>query len=577
MKLILNLLRFNHFFRTVSIVLLTLFLLSCHPTSTVQTPPAVSPPVDGLDSLAIWTAPGESRPFLLANRTGTYFYGATGSEWDSGWMGLWIERKRVLKNISFLNAQGIKLEIDSAWCRVTPADVTWIWESTPRQEVKLCFAARRDTLYYLSESGVRIEGAHWIQQKPADLPLLLRAELLDELHNSYFSCADTTYSRAVAWANLQLLFLLAEDDSLLYAGIPWFNEGWGRDTFISLPGLLVTGHTDAARKILTRFADWIDRDPDSPTYGRVPNRARPGEIVYNTADGTPWWIRELYEYGLYSRDFNFWNEMIKDSGAVRIALDGALRKSDSLGFLHHPNEDTWMDAVAPDGVVTPRGNRAIDITALHATSLDLADRMAAAWPGIVPNDLRVKWRKTHESIHRNLLTYFLAPEGNHLWDRIQHDSKPDTVTRPNQLYALTVPYTPLIPPTIQSEIVRYVSRELILPQGIMSLSPRDTAFHPYHMDPHYPKDDAYHQGIVWVWQSGAAKSALRMEDRADLALQLANYEARLMQERGLVGSLPELLDAKIRKGNKAPNLSGTTTQAWSLAEFLRTTYQDFLG
>ncbi|MBU1638442.1 hypothetical protein KKC97_12325, partial [bacterium] len=438
--------------------LLIALISSCHPTSTVQTPPVVSPPVDGLDSLAIWTAPGESRPFLLANRTGTYFYGATGSEWDSGWMGLWIERKRVLKNISFLNAQGIKLEIDSAWCRVTPADVTWIWESTPRQEVKLCFAARRDTLYYLSESGVRIEGEHWIQQKPADLPFLLRAELIDELHNSYFSCADATYSRAVAWANLQLLFLLAEDDSLLYAGIPWFNEGWGRDTFISLPGLLVTGHTDAARKILTRFADWIDRDPDSPTYGRVPNRARPGEIVYNTADGTPWWIRELYEYGLYSRDFNFWNEMIKDSGAVRIALEGALRKSDSLGFLHHPNEDTWMDAVAPDGVVTPRGNRAIDITALHATSLDLADRMAAAWPGIVPNDLRVKWRKTHESIHRNLLTYFLAPEGNRLWDRIQPDSKPDTVTRPNQLYALTVPYTPLIPPTIQSEIVRYVSR-----------------------------------------------------------------------------------------------------------------------
>lgn len=119
-----------------------------------------------------------------------------------------------------------------------------------------------------------------------------------------------------------LLNLLAENDSLLYA-IPWFNEGWGRDTFISLPGLLVTGHYDVARKLLMRFAGWIDRDPRySQTYGRIPNRVRPGEdIAYNTADGTPWWMREVYEYGVYSGDYSLWDELLSDSGAMRIALD----------------------------------------------------------------------------------------------------------------------------------------------------------------------------------------------------------------------------------------------------------------
>jgi hypothetical protein len=266
-----------------------------------------------------------------------------------------------------------------------------------------------------------------------------------------------------------------------------------------------------------------------------------------------------------------------DSGAVRVAMDGALKHTDSLGFLHHPNEDTWMDAVAPAGVVTPRGSRAVEIQALHATSLDLADRMAAAWPGTVPHDTRIRWRETREKLHRNFLTSFLAPSKSRLWDRLIQEDRPDTSTRPNQLFALTVPYSPLVPPVIQSEVVKYVAQELVQPFGVLSLSPRDTAFHPHHMDPNYPKDDAYHQGIVWVWLSGPAKTALRMEGRTELAIDIADYEARLMHERGLVGSLPELLDAKVRAGNSEPNYSGTTTQAWSLSEFLRTTYQDILG
>jgi hypothetical protein len=65
--------------------------------------------------------------------------------------------------------------------------------------------------------------------------------------------------------------------------------------------------------------------------------------------------------------------------------------------------------------------------------------------------------------------------------------------------------------------------------------------------------------------------------RGDLALKIAEYESKLMLERGLVGSLPELLDAMKRPGEKEIAMSGTTSQAWSLAEFLRTTYQDFLG
>jgi hypothetical protein len=48
-------------------------------------------------------------------------------------------------------------------------------------------------------------------------------------------------------------------------------------------------------------------------------------------------------------------------------------------------------------------------------------------------------------------------------------------------------------------------------------------------------------------------------------------------DRGAIGTLSELLDAAPREGELEPRLSGTFTQAWSLAEFIRVFYQDYLG
>ncbi len=540
---------------------------------------------DGLDSLAIWVDPGESRPFMLANRNGTYFYGSTVENgWDSGWMGLWVNRKRVVSEFSILDSTGTTLPFSNAWCRVTPADVTWSWKDG--KAATLFFASRQDTMYWRGSVGLKItSGSTWIQPSPTQLTPPLRTELLSELHNLRFVCGDTAYSKAVAWAHLQLLFLLAENDSLLYAGIPWFNEGWGRDTFISLPGLLVTGHTEAARKLLLRYAGWVDRDSTSMTYGRVPNRVRPGEeIAYNTADGTPWWIRELYEYGLYTRDYDLWKSLLAEGlesngthGVVFDALEGALARSDSLGFLKHGDGDTWMDAVGPNGPVTPRGNRAVEIAALHYAALDAAIRMASSVGDPFWKDKIKKWRDARMKLAANFNANFITESQDRLYDRLHGDGTPDSLVRPNQLFALTVPLIQLVPPQVQTHIVKSVCEDLVHPYGVLSLSPEETLFHPFHMDEHYPKDDAYHNGVVWVWLSGPAKTALRQEGRADLSLKIANYEADLMLQRGCVGSLPELLDAMPRRGAAEPNLSGTVSQAWSLAEFLRTTYQDFLG
>ncbi len=508
---------------------------------------------------------GDNRSFLLSNGNGTYFYGSTGDQWDEGWMGLWVNRERVAGPVRILDENDEERLFSGAKFTGSVYEITWTWPDN--KSLCLFFDGVNDTLHYLCSKGWKLkEFTGWIVS-----PEVIKLNghdvfFLDDL----LLIDDDKVSWTVVVAEDHLLNLLAENDSLLYAGIPWFNEGWGRDTFISLPGLLVTGHYDVARKLLMRFAGWIDRDPNSPTYGRIPNRVRPGEdIAYNTADGTPWWMREVYEYGIYSGDYSLWDELLSDSGAMRIALDAAVLRSDSLGFLTHGDADTWMDAVGPQGAHTPRGNRAVEIQALHYASLDNATRMT--------KNANPKWRETADKLRRNFLATYLAPTQDYLYDRIEPSGRPDTTMRPNQMFAFTVPYTQLLPPQLESAVTKKIAGELFYEHGVLSLSPQDTCFHPFHMDWHYPKDNAYHQGVVWVWNSGPAKSLLIRQGRGDLALKMMEYEAWHMRERGMVGSLPELFDAVKRPENEYINWSGTASQAWSLAEFLRATYQDFLG
>ncbi|NUO20056.1 hypothetical protein HUU59_11460 [bacterium] len=521
---------------------------------------------------------GENRSFLISNGNGTYLYGSTGDEWDEGWMGLWVNRERVVGPIRVVDKNGNLLRLSHADCVIRPRSVEWHWGDSQKLFV-LHLDPLSDTLRYWGLAGMVFEQSDYIRPPAIDTSamagftpeprLYLDGEVRPFIQGITIT-GDWALDADLNWSEAQLLNLLAEDASLLYAGIPWFNEGWGRDTFISLPGLLVTGHHDIARKLLMRFAGWIDRDPNSPTYGRIPNRVRPGEdIAYNTADGTPWWMREVYEYGIYSGDYSLWDELLSDSGAMRIALDAAVLKSDSLGFLMHGDADTWMDAVGPDGPHTPRGNRAIEVQALHYAAFDNATRMT--------HNVNPKWRETAEKIRRNFLANYLAPSKDYFYDRLMADGTPDTTMRPNQMFAFTVPYTPLVPPSFETTVTKSVASELFYEHGVLSLSPRDTCFHPFHMDWHYPKDNAYHQGIVWVWNSGPAKSLLIRQGRGDLALKMMEYEAWHMRERGMVGSLPELFDAVKRPENDYINWSGTASQAWSLAEFLRATYQDFLG
>ncbi len=401
--------------------------------------------------------------------------------------------------------------------------------------------------------------------------------LITELN--YFESPDTQLTHAIRWNTLTLDQLITRQTGYgIYAGLPWFNDYWGRDLFISLPGAcLVTGQYEVARKILLDFAKYQNTDERSPNYGRVPNRLRPGEAIYNTTDGSPRFVIALQEYVSYSGDTAIIRELYP---AVKRATEGVLKYwMDEKGYLTHDDADTWMDARIdkPNAPTeeklpwSPRGNRANDIQALWHQQLQASIFFANY---LEEEEDAERWKSIARKLRVNFYRDFLAAGQPFLADRLKADGTPDFTLRPNQLFTLDL----IKDDSLRFAITRQVWEGLAYPWGVASLSQEHPEFHPYHENPdYYHKDAAYHNGAVWLWNNGIAMQRLLEAGQTDMAYALFDNMSRMTLEMGAVGSLSENTDALPRPGNDWPGLSGAFLQAWSNAEYLRVWYEHFLG
>lgn len=403
----------------------------------------------------------------------------------------------------------------------------------------------------------------------------------DLLTRGYLWTDDLAFNRGLMWSKRSALGMLVEElGAGLWAGLPWFKNNWGRDTFISLPGtLLVSGQFEAAKAVIRNFASLQNTDPDDEDFGRVPNVVNSlTDLDYNTTDGTPWLVREIEETVRYTGDTAFADEMFP---VVDRYLSGAIAHHvDDEGFLTHGDTATWMDAAlsSPGGELLPwsaRGNRAVEIQALWYVSLRIGAAMATTRGEA---GRAQEWSALADELKARFSSRFWDPDAALMADRVRADDSRDAKVRPNQLMLLSIPFEDrLVPADVEARVLRNAVNALLYPYGIASLDQTHPYFHPFHDNqPTFEKDAAYHNGTVWGWNAGFTISALTRYGRTEHAYALSRNLAEQVLSLGTRGSMSELLDAHpAATGALTP--SGTFSQTWSVAEVVRNGMQDYLG
>jgi predicted glycogen debranching enzyme len=350
------------------------------------------------------------------------------------------------------------------------------------------------------------------------------------------------------------------------AGYPWFTD-WGRDTMISLPGLtLSTGRFDVAAQILETFAGAVQN-------GLLPNRfTDDGDgAEFNTVDATLWFFHAAYEYAKASGDWKLLTDTLLPvfEGILTAHINGTkygikMDSADGLLAAGEPGVQlTWMDAKVGDWVVTPRTGKPVEIQALWYNALKVTVDIA----GKAGKD-DSQWTKLAEQAFKSFANKFIDNSTGSLYDVVDvpGSSEPDSSIRPNQLFALSLPFHLIEPASNTGRAVyKVVTEQLLTPVGLRTLSPEDPRYKAhYGPGAQATRDSAYHQGTVWPWLIGAYIDVhKKIGEESKTVLSILQDIIASMETYGY-GTIAEIFD-----GSAPFKPNGCIAQAWSVAEVLR--------
>lgn len=312
----------------------------------------------------------------------------------------------------------------------------------------------------------------------------------------------------------------------LYAGFHWFREPWGRDAFVSLPGLLLTrGRFHEAEQVFRFFRARIRN-------GLIPNRL---PEAFNSSDATLWFLHALKQYADHRGKNDFLKEMvpcIQELLAAYPESGVAILDRDLISVTPF---STWMDTP-----FTPRMGKPVEVNALWIEALRFACSLDID-PPVLPEHAERSFRR------------FWNPERGCLFDCID---PLDPAIRPNQVFAASLG---VVDQTMEKNLLRTVTHHLLTPFGLRTLSPLEPAY-----CGRWAGDATYHNGCVWPWLIGPYIEALLHHGTPPecLSLLLEPFFAHLY-EAGL-GSISECFD-----GDPPYLPRGCISQAWSVSEVIR--------
>ncbi len=352
-------------------------------------------------------------------------------------------------------------------------------------------------------------------------------------------------------------FIVKKDNNKsIIAGYHWFSD-WGRDTLISLPGIaFITKRFDDGKNILLSFSRYCRK-------GLIPNAFmdRDSKAVYNTADASLWYIDRIYQYMKYTNDLNFiekvWEVLHSIIDNYRNGTDYNIHMDEDY-LISHKEGLTWMDVKIGDYYPTPRSQKAVEIQALWFNALKIMSNFAGL---LNKEDI---YSDLAEKVKESFNIQFVQQ-----YDVI--DSK-DLSFRPNQIFLVSLDFS-MLDKDRKEKIVNDVQKNLLTLFGLRTLSKDDSRYIGTYIGD-YNKDIAYHNGTIWPWLLGPfIKAFIKIKNHEPIWREYAfqNFLKPMFDIFGdnWDGSIYEIFD-----GDSPYLPRGCITQAWSVAEILRSWVED---
>jgi len=369
---------------------------------------------------------------------------------------------------------------------------------------------------------------------------------------SFFSCLKNAAS--------QFYYRPAENDGYLIAGYPWFKVR-ARDLFIALPGCtLTTDFPVRFERVAATALPALRRFMETGIEDRVIKGISEPDILLWAV----WTFQQYAETFGMQKCKEDYGDFVQDAVDFIRSNKHSNLKTDDNGLLYsegHNKAVTWMNSTVDGRPTVPRSGYIVEFNALWYNALKFAAEMSKNKSGggkrfELLNGLA-------ERTGRSFVEKFVNKYG-YLFDYID-GQYPCWHVRPNQLFAVALEYSPLDRQQKRS-VLNIVTRELLTPKGIRTLSPKSEGYRPYYSGPQRERDLSCHQGSAFPWLLGFyLEGYLKLYGERGIPFaerMLIGMEDEM--QRHCIGTLSELFD-----GNPPFQSRGATSFAMNVAMILR--------
>ena len=390
--------------------------------------------------------------------------------------------------------------------------------------------------------------------KPRALSRMYEKEIAHRTpRSSFYNCLK----------NAAKQFYLREGDNMyVLSGYPW-GIVLARNTFMAVPGLTLSIDHRADYEAIMKTA--LDALLNFYKNGEPSSRIN-GIDLPDIALWAIWAIQQ------YAKDFGYDETRARYGETVtyllNAILDGVhpnLRVDPANGLvstLGHETPVSWMNSTIDGRPVIPRSGYLVEFNALWYNALCFGTRLLEGLPAA--NADRERWTAAAEKMKQPFIDVFLNDAG-YLYDYV-NGSFADPAVRPNMAVAIGLDFSPL-DRRQRKGVLDVVTRELLTPKGLRTLSPRSYGYRPFYVGSPADREMALHQGPSRPWLIGFyADAYLRVFGMSGVSYidrMLIGFEDDM--STGCIGSLSQLYDA-----NPPFQGRGAISHATNVAEVLQT-------